>query len=344
MKGTCKAMLTAFLAFKYELERGKIEAKTMADLAALALSTRPTWHVSEKTLDGYTCHNNKGGIIIFGDDISPASVILSVVLVEQEKIILEDSDPREMLSLIIDEYKKVFHTKKNEIENIINDNSNYKLISSKVFSLQKSRDATPTPFRDIAFQICKIANDVARDILKERYDSLDKCDDETSYRVFFELLAYYQFTILIYYAHGFDIQDDHLNCLGGDLNKEFVDSTLGDSLLHSRVSHAVSDNNFHYLVSNYLAFKKDILEMDNESFESLVALTQFKKYAEDYMMLSCVISLSRILKVVGYTNYDLIRSNFMKIWPIWITHSTNVTMIRKVLKEIIETTGATLDI
>jgi len=103
-KGACRSMLTSFHAFKYQAEKGKIEAESFSDLAAKALSTRPKWKlISENTFE-----RNTGERIEIKKEDTLADVVLSVILIEMKGFILNDNDPGEILGTILVEFRKFF--------------------------------------------------------------------------------------------------------------------------------------------------------------------------------------------------------------------------------------------
>lgn len=117
-------MLISFLAFKDQMERGKIEAKLFSDLSAKALSTRPKWKMVKENIFE---HNNGEQIKIKKED-TLADVVLSVILIEMNKFIVNDSNSEKIFSLILDEFYKFFSLSDEEYEKITKKNKEFNTI------------------------------------------------------------------------------------------------------------------------------------------------------------------------------------------------------------------------
>lgn len=120
-KGACRAMLISFLAFEDQMKKGKIEAKLFSDLAAKALSTRPGWKmISENTFE-----RKFGEQVKINKEDTLADVTLSVVLIEMQEFILNDNNPEEIFSLILNEFQKFFSISDEDMEKITKKNKNF---------------------------------------------------------------------------------------------------------------------------------------------------------------------------------------------------------------------------
>ena len=104
IKGAYRTMLVSFLAFEDQMKKGKIEAKLFSDLAAKALSTRPKWKMIEKNI----FEHKTGKQIKIRKADTLADVVLSVVLIEMQEFILNDNNPEEIFSVIVEEFQKFF--------------------------------------------------------------------------------------------------------------------------------------------------------------------------------------------------------------------------------------------
>ncbi len=121
-KGACKSMLISFLAFQDQMKKGKIEAKLFSDLATKALSTRPGWKMIEQNI----FEHKSGEKIKIEKSHTLADVILSVVLVETKELIHNDDNPKEIVGIITDEFKKFFSSiPEKEIEDVIKRNKEW---------------------------------------------------------------------------------------------------------------------------------------------------------------------------------------------------------------------------
>ncbi|OIP30842.1 MAG: hypothetical protein COZ68_05780 [Deltaproteobacteria bacterium CG_4_8_14_3_um_filter_43_13] len=127
---------------------------------------------------------------------------------------------------------------------------------------------------------------------------------------FLELLAYYQFLVLIYLANVLDLTDTSLDLYGGDLNVvccQMANQIANyDVELDLLIEGTIRDNQFQNLVSAYLAGDKSISGLSDESFFSLLKFLGFEKYYDDLIMMSYVVSYSRILKVLGVECHDIV--------------------------------------
>jgi len=120
-KGACKAMLISFFTFEEQMKKGKIEAKLFSDLAARALSTRPGW----KMIAENTFERKIGEIIKINKEDTLADVTLSVILIEMQEFILNDNNPKEIFSFIINEFKRSFSISDEDMEKITQKNNNF---------------------------------------------------------------------------------------------------------------------------------------------------------------------------------------------------------------------------
>lgn len=113
-KGACRAMLISFHAFDHQAKQGKIEAKLFSDLAAKALSTRPGWKMTAKN----TFERKSWEHITIKKNDTLADVVLSVILIETQEFILNDNNPEEIFSIILDEFQKFFSISDEDMEKI----------------------------------------------------------------------------------------------------------------------------------------------------------------------------------------------------------------------------------
>jgi hypothetical protein len=148
---------------------------------------------------------------------------------------------------------------------------------------------------------------------------------------FFEILAYYQFLVLIYLANILDLTDRSLSLYGHDLNVVYGQIAKDDAKLGLLIGRAITDYQFHNLVSSYLSGDKSISGLSDESFVSLLKFLGFEKYHDDFINRSLVVSYSRILKVLGCSYGDRDIPDIDIMLPTWYVHSSATINFKKLL-------------
>jgi hypothetical protein len=153
---------------------------------------------------------------------------------------------------------------------------------------------------------------------------------------FLELLAYYQFLVLIYLANVLDLTDTSLGLYGGGLTVlccEMANEIGNYNVeLGMLIERAITDNQFPKLVSAYLSGDKSTSGLSDESFFSLLKFTGFEKYCDDFIMMSYVVSYSRILKVLGYSYGDRHNLDIDIMSSTWFVHADAINKFRELLK------------
>ena len=148
-------------------------------------------------------------------------------------------------------------------------------------------------------------------------------------KCFFELFAYYQYLVLIYVANILDLKGERLNLYGGELNVACGEIAKKNIEYGPLIERAITDQQFHHLVSAYVAGNKSISGLSDERFSELLKFVGFEKGSKDPIMTSGAVSFSRILEALGssYQSGDLLSV----IMPTWIVHSNAVTGFRGLL-------------
>lgn len=146
-------------------------------------------------------------------------------------------------------------------------------------------------------------------------------------KVFFERFAYYQFLVLIHVVNILKINDEELNIFGWELNKEFllaVEEHKEFKKIKSNIKKALSDKQFHNLISSYLSGDRTISGLSEEHFSFLLGSLKFKR-TEDFITISYAVSFSRILRAL-----EIVKNNFPlpldygKRLELWGAHSIGV--------------------
>lgn len=140
VRGICKVMLQSFLAFEYQRRDGKNNAKTKADLVALALETRPTWSLLRNAGNRYVGRHVSGMKFEFDESASCASVTLSIVLIESAGTITSAEEPKAMLDFIVSVWRQYYKHDDSVLVKMMNDNREYQLISQSVAEFKKESE------------------------------------------------------------------------------------------------------------------------------------------------------------------------------------------------------------
>jgi len=146
-------------------------------------------------------------------------------------------------------------------------------------------------------------------------------------KIFYELLAYYQFLVLGYVANVLDLESDDINILGGQLNEAIFLIGKSDKKLDSHIKNAFLNPEYNSLVGSYLADDRTISNVSNEKFNSYLKITGFEKFQNDYIMMSYVVSYSRLLNTLEIPEWKL------KKLGLWTIHTGFVNSFRDSLNK-----------
>jgi len=156
-------------------------------------------------------------------------------------------------------------------------------------------------------------------------------------KIFYELLAYYQFLVLITVFNVFGIEGEAMNRFGGELNRTLDLIAKDEKKLYPHVKKAVSNPPFHNLVGSYLSDDRSISNLNKKSLTSLLKITGFDRFTDDFIKMSYIISYSRLLRTLGFTRGDSLIRNF-KMLALWFIHADFVNSFRQSLSKYLKET------
>ncbi len=175
-----------------------------------------------------------------------------------------------------------------------------------------------TPFKKLVSLVCESAYAETDEILSSIIHPKPKI---FFYEIFFELLAWKQFYFLSIYYSNYGFNQEFISTLGCYFNEICVKLTE-NKRLKKLLSRALSENNFHSLVSKYLACDKTtVINIDEAHFKQLVKFISFNKHSDDYIVFSSAISFSRILKVFELSFNDQSWEGISLMWLSYIDRS-----------------------
>ena len=153
----------------------------------------------------------------------------------------------------------------------------------------------------------------------------------TSQECFREVLAYYNFIVLITVANYFNLAGLRLDLLGGEtcLSATEVASPHYADLIH----RCFASDSYHQIVAQYMSFEDGDTGFTKEDFDSIVKIVGFEQHQNDFLMKSYVLSFARLLTVLSLKDkYE----DFRIVTQLWIAHVSTINASRKTLNDILK--------
>jgi hypothetical protein len=152
-------------------------------------------------------------------------------------------------------------------------------------------------------------------------------------KISFEVLAYYEFLILIYLVNIFSIPDNEIKYVQLELEKALDQEVAKHKKLKSVINKYLYDGSISKLVGRYMKGDKSLIEVNESEFLGIAKIVNFDGKLDDFILRTYLISFFRLLNSLALIENNTVKKN-INVLAIWIVHSTSVNNFRSVLKKV----------
>lgn len=152
-------------------------------------------------------------------------------------------------------------------------------------------------------------------------------------KISFELLAYYEFLILIYLVNIFSIPDDQIKYVQLELEKALDYEVANHKKLKSVINEYLYDGSISKLVGSYMRGEQSVIEVNESEFLRIAKIVNFDGNLDDFILRTYLISFFRLLNSLDLIENNTVKKNW-NVLAIWIVHSTSVNSFRSLLKKV----------
>jgi len=149
-------------------------------------------------------------------------------------------------------------------------------------------------------------------------------------RVFLELLAYYEFLVLIYLANIFEVKNEELHIVQRELEKSIMQAANKNGRWGAIVKNSFFSQSFPNtteLVGCYVRGEKSLSNASESAFIETARFLSFSDKLNDFILNTYVVSFLRLLSVFGIS---IVNANSLLVWT---DHAYFINNFRSILKE-----------